>query len=82
MSTGMEPTIALTESDEWWNARDIETGVTSQGKTRQSALENLDEAMAGYRGEGDAPSDEELRELGIEPSNNTSGALDESDIFE
>ncbi|MDS0258707.1 type II toxin-antitoxin system HicB family antitoxin [Haloarcula sp. S1CR25-12] len=82
MSTGIEPTITLTESDEWWIARDIETGVTSQGKTRQSALENLDEAMAGYRGEGNAPSDEELRELGIDPSNNTSGARDESDIFE
>mgnify|MGYP000120141009 CR=1 FL=1 len=82
MSTGIEPTITLAESNEWWIARDIETGVTSQGKTRQSALENLDEAMAGYRGEGDAPSDEELRELGIDPSNNTSGALDESDIFE
>lgn len=82
MSTGIEPTITLTESDEWWIARDIETGVTSQGKTRQSALKNLDEALAGYRGEGDAPSDEELRELGIDPSNNTSGTLDESDIFE
>jgi predicted RNase H-like HicB family nuclease len=82
MSTGIEPTITLTESDEWWIARDTETGVTSQGKTRHSALENLDEALAGYRGEGDAPTDEELRELGIDPSNNTSGPLDESDIFE
>jgi len=82
MSTGIEPTITLTESDEWWIARDIETGVTSQGKTRKSALENLDEALAGYRGDGDAPTDEELRELGINPSNNTSGTLDESDIFE
>lgn len=82
MSTGIEPTITLTESDEWWIARDTETGVTSQGKTRQSALENLDEGLAGYRGEGEAPSDEELRELDIDPSNNTSGPVDESDIFE
>jgi len=82
MSTGIEPTITLTESDEWWIARDTETGVTSQGKTRQSALENLDEALAGYQGEGDAPTDEELRELGIDPSNNTAGPIDESDIFE
>jgi len=82
MSTGIEPTITLTESDEWWIARDTETGVTSQGKTRQRALENLDEALAGYRGQGDAPTEEELRELGINPSNNTSKSLDESDIFE
>ena len=82
MSTGIEPTITLTESDEWWIARDTETGVTSQGKTRERALENLDEALAGYRGEGDVPTDEELRELGIDPANNTSGSPDESDIFE
>lgn len=82
MSTGIEPTITLTESDEWWIARDTETGVTSQGKTRERALENLDEALAGYRGEGAAPTEEELRELGINPSNNTSGSIDESDIFE
>lgn len=82
MSAGIEPTITLSESDEWWIARDTETGVTSQGKTREAALENLDEALAGYHGEGDTPSDEELRELGIDPSNNTSGPIDESDIFE
>jgi predicted RNase H-like HicB family nuclease len=79
MSTGIEPTITLTESDEWWIARDTETGVTSQGKRRKSALDNLDEALAGYRSEGDAPSDDELRELGIDPSNNTSGSIDELD---
>jgi len=74
--------VKLTESDEWWIARDIETGVTSQGQTRRRALENLDEALAGYRGEGAAPSKKELRELGIDPSNNTSGSIEESDIFE
>lgn len=82
MSTGIEPTITLTESGECWIARDTETGVTSQGKTRERALENLDEALAGYRGEGTAPTEEELRELGIDPSNNTSGSIDESDIFQ
>lgn len=82
MSTGIEPTITLTESDEWWIARDTETGVTSQGKMREAALENLDEALAGYGGEGDVPSDEELREFGIDPAENTSRTIDESDIFE
>lgn len=82
MSSGIEPTITLTESDEWWVARDTETGVTSQGKTREAALSNLDEALAGYHGEGEAPSDDELRELGIDPTNNTSEPVDDSDIFE
>ena len=32
--------------DGWWSALDQETGVASQGPTRQKALENLDEAVA------------------------------------
>jgi len=82
MSTGLEPTITLTESDDLWIARDTETGVTSQGKTREAALSNLDEALAGYHGEGEEPTDEELQELGIDPENNESDSLDESGIFE
>lgn len=82
MSTGVEPTITLTDEGEWWVARDTETGVTSQGRTREAALENLDEALAGYRGEGDEPTDDDLRDLGIDPSNNESGSLDDSETFE
>lgn len=52
-----------------WTARDHETGVASQGDTRQAALENLDEAVALYRGEtGHEPTDEELRDLGVDPA--------------
>lgn len=37
---------------------------------------NLDEAVALYRGEiGREPTDEELREVGIDPDDNTSGEL-------
>lgn len=51
-----------------WTARDEETGVASQGETRGAALDNLDEALALYRGEiGHEPTDEELRELGVDP---------------
>jgi predicted RNase H-like HicB family nuclease len=74
--------LSLGEGGEVWVARDEDTGVTSQGRTRQSALENLDEAVAGYHGHGDSPTDEELRELGIDPERNTSGSLDDSDVFE
>lgn len=75
-------TITLTREPEWWVAKDEETGVVSQGKTRQEALENLDEALEGHHGEGDEPSDEDLREVGIDPDRNTSDSLEDSDIFE
>lgn len=43
MSTGRE--IRLTEEGEGgWSAIDEETGVASQGDTREEALTNLDEA--------------------------------------
>jgi predicted RNase H-like HicB family nuclease len=82
MSTGIEPTITLTDEGDWWIARDTETGVSSQGRTREAALENLDEALRGYRGAGEEPTEDDLRELGIDPENNESGSLDESGVFE
>ena len=62
-------TIQLVENPSGtWTARDEETGVASQGETRQTALDNLDEAVALYRGEvGHEPTDEELRALGVDP---------------
>ena len=56
-----------------WSAIDEETGVASQGQSRQEALENLDEAVAGYHGEGSEPTREELIQSGIDPENNVSG---------
>jgi predicted RNase H-like HicB family nuclease len=82
---GVSPTnisLSLSEEGDLWIARDEDTGVTSQGATRQVALRNLDEAVAGYHGAGDAPTDEDLRALGIDPANNESGSLDDSDVFE
>jgi len=74
--------LSLSESGDVWIARDEDTGVTSQGGTREAALENLDEAVSGYHGAGEPPSDDDLREMGIDPKQNTSGSLDESDVFE
>jgi predicted RNase H-like HicB family nuclease len=69
--------ITLTKEDEWWVAIDEDagdTGVASQGRTREEALENLDEAVALYNGEiGRPPTDEELREWGIDPEDNEPG---------
>jgi predicted RNase H-like HicB family nuclease len=40
--------LSLGEPGDLWVGRDEDTGVTSQGQTRETALENLDEAVAGY----------------------------------
>lgn len=45
MSTEVKRRIVLTQEDSGWVARDEEVDVTSQGETRQEALENLDEAV-------------------------------------
>jgi len=69
-----EPTITLTENEDgWWTARNVEVGVSSQGETKQEALENLDEAVALYKGEIGDPIEtweeekEVLKDLGIDP---------------
>lgn len=70
MSTGVEPTILLTAESGGWVAKDTETGVASQGETREEALEMLDEAVALHKGEIGEPvedEDEFLRDLGINP---------------
>lgn len=63
-------TIRLTENpDGQWTARDLDAEVTAQGATREAALEAIDGIVAALRGEaGHEPTDEELRELGIDPT--------------
>jgi len=76
MSTGRE--IRLTENpDGWWTARDLEAELTTQGETRDAALESLDAVVAAANGEGGhEPTDGELREAGIDPdANESSGEL-------
>lgn len=75
-------TITLTREENWWVAKDEETGVVSQGKSRHDALDSLDEALAGYHGDGTPPTEEDLRELGVDPEQNSSGSLKDSEIFE
>jgi predicted RNase H-like HicB family nuclease len=45
MTKTVSQSIKLTHEDNHWVARDEETGVASQGETRDQALENLDEAL-------------------------------------
>lgn len=78
-----EGEIRLWKEDDCWIAKDVETGVTTQGRTRDTALENLDEAVALSKGEaGRAPTDEELRELGIDPEENSTGSREPPDVLE
>lgn len=86
MSTGVEPTITLTKEDDWWVAKDTSTGVASQGRTREEALDNLDEAVALYKGEiGESIDswDEErevLEDLGIDPDEVAASREENTDL--
>ncbi len=68
-----QTTITLTKEDDWWVAKDEETGVASQGKTRTEALEMLDEAVALHndeKGESVDTAEKErdvLEDLGLDP---------------
>ena len=74
--------IRLWREDDWWVATDVDTGVTTQGQSRETALENLDEAIALHDGEiGREPTDEELRELGIDPADNTTRDQEPPDVL-
>ncbi|WP_436932283.1 type II toxin-antitoxin system HicB family antitoxin [Halosimplex halobium] len=61
--------IRLVENpDGQWTARDLQVEVSAQGATRSAALENLDAVVEAVTGDGGhEPTDEELRDLGVDP---------------
>jgi len=78
-----ENEIRMWREGDGWVITDVESGVTTQGETREHALEMLDEALALHRGEGesiDSPEAERavLRDLGIDP-NDVEAAREEND---
>jgi predicted RNase H-like HicB family nuclease len=74
--------IRLWREDDWSIAKDVGTGVTTQGQSRDDALSNLDDAVALREGEvGDEPTDAELREAGIDPADNTTGEDEPPDVL-
>lgn len=80
--TAYDDEIRLWREDDWWIAKDVDTGVTTQGLSRTAALENLDEAVALRRGEvGTAPTADELEEAGIDPDANTTGDREPPDVL-
>jgi predicted RNase H-like HicB family nuclease len=68
-----EDEIRMWREGDSWVITDVETGVTTQGDTREEALEMLDDAVAlhnGKKGESiDTPEQERaaLRDLGVDP---------------
>ena len=58
----------LENPDGQWTARDLRVEVTAQGETRAAALDNLDAVVAAVDGDGGhPPTDEEIRDLGVDP---------------
>lgn len=62
--------IRLVENpDGQWTARDLDGEVSAQGQTRTGALEALDAVVAAVEGDGGhVPTEEELAELGVDPT--------------
>ena len=78
-----EGEIRLWKEDGWWIAKDVDTGVTTQGTSREAALDNLDDAIELHTGErGREPTDEELRAVGIDPANNATGEREPPDVLD
>lgn len=51
-----------------WTARDLRVEVTAQGKSREEALDSLDTVIEAVEGDdGRSPTDEEIRNLGVDP---------------
>lgn len=58
----------LKNPDGQWTARDLRVGVTAQGETRDAALDNLDALVNAVEGDGGhSPTDDEIRDLGVDP---------------
>lgn len=77
--------ITLTQEDDgWWVAREETIGLTTQGETRNDALDNLDEVVDAIENDaGHPPTDDELRAAGIDPKNNRrAGSGDLPDVLQ
>jgi len=58
----------LKNPDGRWTARDLRAAVTAQGESRRAALDNLDAVVAAVEdGGGHPPTDDEIRDLGVDP---------------
>jgi len=65
------------EDDGSITARDKETGVASFGDTKAEALRMLAEALELHEGGGEPVTDEDLREMGVDPDDTDDEELPE-----
>lgn len=79
----ISPSILLSRNpDGQWTARNLDVGVSAQGVSRDEALSSLDDVVEAVSGEGgQEPTDDDLRELGLDPAENVS-ADDLPDILD
>jgi hypothetical protein len=58
----------LRNPDGRWTARDLRAEVTAQGESRAASLENLDSVVDAVENDGGrTPTDDEIRDLGVDP---------------
>jgi len=58
----------LKNPDGQWTARDLRVGVTAQGESQRAAFDNLDAVVDAVEGGGGhPPTDDEIRDLGVDP---------------
>lgn len=62
--TGVE---YIYEDDGRITARDVESGIASDGQTKSEALAMLAEALELHAGGGEPVTDDDLREFGLDP---------------
>jgi predicted RNase H-like HicB family nuclease len=58
------------EDGDGWVSRDVQTGVASQGDTKEEALANLEEAVELFEQDDEYDPDEErefMEEIGLDP---------------
>lgn len=65
------------ETDGSVTARDLETGLARGGETRAEALSQLAEVLELHEGGGEPITDEDLREMGLDPDDGDDEELPE-----
>jgi hypothetical protein len=73
----------LKNTDGRWTARDLRVGVTAQGERRDAALAKLDAVVGAVDGDGGRPpTDDEIRDLGVDPEDARTQADDLPDVLQ
>lgn len=69
--------VFIHEDDGRVTAVDRKTGVASYGETKVEALRMLAEALELHQGDGEPVTDDDLREMGLDPDDEGDAALPE-----